>query len=345
MARPIKQTVDYFPHFVKGGKTLFILESKYGNDGYAFWFKLLELLCDSDGHYYDCRNQSSWEFLLAKTHTNSEKSEQIITTLVGIGKIDAELWTKRIIWVDSLLENLLFFYEKRNTPLPKRPNFDENNTDNSFLPENNSKEEFSPRKPSENDSFLPENNSEDGFSPRKPDNRNININRNINRKRNMCVNARARVTPTPAASSEDTHTDFLFEIEKAFFLRGFISPQLIAKDMIDYYTGEGKDLQLLPLRQAVAKVTNWNPKKESDYTRTDTGIAALFVSLVERMDISTSSKLKMIEAYKCIAWSGDHLIFKFTDNFIASAFRTYCKDYDELLSKHFNGIMKFIDAE
>ena len=166
-----------------------------------------------------------------------------------------------------------------------------------------------------------------------------------NKEKDMCVNARARVTPTPAASSEDTHTDFLFEIEKAFFLRGFISPQLIAKDMIDYYTGEGKDLQLLPLRQAVAKVTNWNPKKESDYTRTDTGIAALFVSLVERMDISTSSKLKMIEAYKCIAWSGDHLIFKFTDNFIASAFRTYCKDYDELLSKHFNGIMKFIDAE
>lgn len=165
------------------------------------------------------------------------------------------------------------------------------------------------------------------------------------KEKDMCVNARARVTPTPAASSEDTHTDFLFEIEKAFFLRGFISPQLIAKDMIDYYTGEGKDLQLLPLRQAVAKVTNWNPKKESDYTRTDTGIAALFVSLVERMDISTSSKLKMIEAYKCIAWSGDHLIFKFTDNFIASAFRTYCKDYDELLSKHFNGIMKFIDAE
>lgn len=164
-------------------------------------------------------------------------------------------------------------------------------------------------------------------------------------KENVCVNAHARITPTPAASSEDTHTDFLFEIEKAFFLRGFISPQLIAKDMIDYYTGEGKDLQLLPLRQAVAKVTNWNPKKESDYTRTDTGIAALFVSLVERMDISTSSKLKMIEAYKCIAWSGDHLIFKFTDNFIASAFRTYCKDYDELLSKHFNGIMKFIDAE
>lgn len=44
MARPKKQTVDYFPHFVKGGRTIFILENKFGNDGYAFWFKLLEIL-------------------------------------------------------------------------------------------------------------------------------------------------------------------------------------------------------------------------------------------------------------------------------------------------------------
>ena len=36
MARPKKQTVDYFPHFVKGGRTIFILENKFGNDGYAY---------------------------------------------------------------------------------------------------------------------------------------------------------------------------------------------------------------------------------------------------------------------------------------------------------------------
>lgn len=54
MARPTKETVDYFPHFVKCGRTIFILESKYGNDGYAFWFKLLEILGDTEGHYYDC---------------------------------------------------------------------------------------------------------------------------------------------------------------------------------------------------------------------------------------------------------------------------------------------------
>lgn len=122
MARPKKQKVDYFPHYVKGGRTLFILEEKYGNDGYAFWFKLLELLCDSDGHFIDCRNSSNWEFLLAKTHTEAEKAEEIISTLVNLGKIDAELWAEKVIWVQSLLNNVSSVYERRREDLPERPN-------------------------------------------------------------------------------------------------------------------------------------------------------------------------------------------------------------------------------
>lgn len=122
MARPKKQKVDYFPHYVKGGRTLFILEEKYGNDGYAFWFKLLELLCDSDGHFIDCRNSSNWEFLLAKTHTEAEKAEEIMSTLVNLGKIDAELWAEKVIWVQSLLNNVSSVYERRREDLPERPN-------------------------------------------------------------------------------------------------------------------------------------------------------------------------------------------------------------------------------
>ena len=89
MGRPIKETAEYFPHFVKGGRTLFILESKYGNDGYAFWFKLLEILCYTNNHFFDCKNPSNWEFLLAKTRTTEEIANKIITTLVDLGKIDA----------------------------------------------------------------------------------------------------------------------------------------------------------------------------------------------------------------------------------------------------------------
>ncbi len=65
MARPKKQVVDYFPHVCSQGKTMFILEQKYGNNGYAFWFKLLELLGDAPGHFLDINDGGTWEFIQA----------------------------------------------------------------------------------------------------------------------------------------------------------------------------------------------------------------------------------------------------------------------------------------
>ena len=68
MGRPRKQTVDYFPHFVStDSRTKFILEQSWGNDGYAFWFKLLELLGRSEGHYYDCSQPADKMYLVALT--------------------------------------------------------------------------------------------------------------------------------------------------------------------------------------------------------------------------------------------------------------------------------------
>lgn len=122
MARPKKQTVDYFPHFVKSGRTIFILENKYGNDGYAFWFKLLEMLGEADGHYYDCSETTNWEYLLARTKVSEETARDIIKTLIGLGKIDRALWeAHKTIWVQNLVNNLAEVYAKRRVDLPVKP--------------------------------------------------------------------------------------------------------------------------------------------------------------------------------------------------------------------------------
>ena len=125
MARPKRQTVDYFPHFVKGGRTIFILEDRFGNDGYAFWFKVLEILGEAEGHFYDCSNGSNWAFLLAKTHLTEDEANNIISVLIDLGKIDAELWAaKRILWVDNFVNNLSEVYRTRHTDLPMKPCFE-----------------------------------------------------------------------------------------------------------------------------------------------------------------------------------------------------------------------------
>lgn len=122
MGRNSKQTADYFPHYAGGNsRTKFILESNWGNDGYAFWFKLLEILCAADGQYYDCWTAMNWEYLLAVTGVSADTAESILDTLADMGKVDAELWRKcRVIWVQSLMESLRSLYSKRASA-PEKP--------------------------------------------------------------------------------------------------------------------------------------------------------------------------------------------------------------------------------
>ena len=126
MARPQKQTVDYFPHSVEDSKTKFILENSYGNDGYAFWFKLLELLCKSDGHYYDCNGVAEWMYLIALVKVKEETAIDILNTLAEINKIDQKLWSQgKIIWCQSLVDNISDAYKKRTVSVPEKPTFSE----------------------------------------------------------------------------------------------------------------------------------------------------------------------------------------------------------------------------
>lgn len=113
MGRPRKQTVDYFPHFVTSSRTKDILQDKWGNDGYAVWFKLLELLGRSDGHYYDCTKTVDRDYLVSLMKVPEETVTEIINTLVEMEKLDRELWEERkIIWCQQFVDNLQDVYSK-----------------------------------------------------------------------------------------------------------------------------------------------------------------------------------------------------------------------------------------
>lgn len=125
MARTQKDTVEYFPHYAISGKTLFILESKYKNDGYAFWFKLLEILCQSNGHFINCSDEVSWQYLLAKTGVSEITGSEILSLLSNLKNIDSELWVKdKIVWCEALIQNIKDVYTKRGRSTPCRPKTD-----------------------------------------------------------------------------------------------------------------------------------------------------------------------------------------------------------------------------
>ena len=141
MARPAKRTVNYFPHIIKQGKTMTILENKYGNDGYSFWFKLLEILGSTDGHFYEYKNTTDIEFLLAKTNVNKEIADEILDLLADLKAIDKQLWTKKVIWSDNFVSNIEDAYSRRKVNVPQKPSLgivsDDINNSNSDITEVN----------------------------------------------------------------------------------------------------------------------------------------------------------------------------------------------------------------
>ncbi len=123
MPRPQKQTVDYFPHYANASekKTLYILETKFGTAAYAFWFKLLEILASSPGHYFNFNNPAEWAFLLAKTRVSDSIGRQILDELALLDAIDADLYQEKYLWSQNLVDGLAEVYRRRQLDLPLRP--------------------------------------------------------------------------------------------------------------------------------------------------------------------------------------------------------------------------------
>lgn len=161
MGRNQNNTMDYFPHIAEPGKTIYILEEKFGNDGYAFWFKILELLCRAENHYLDCSDPTTWQYLLAKTRVDEISGEKMLVLLSFLGQIDQELWEQhKVIWCQKLVNNFAEVYAKRKRPLPTRPVLD-------------NKEHISVPEIHENKDTWGENGSKPAFPPQKSEQNNI----------------------------------------------------------------------------------------------------------------------------------------------------------------------------
>jgi len=114
MARPERNTVDYFPHLISDGKKMFSIENKYKNDGYATWFKILEKLATTEFHYLDLNDEGEIMYLAAKCHISEQTLLSIITDLTRLSVFDKMLWENKIIWCQSFIDSIQDAYYRRN---------------------------------------------------------------------------------------------------------------------------------------------------------------------------------------------------------------------------------------
>jgi len=121
LARPHKQTVDYFPHSTHHGETITLIEQRFGNDGYAVWFKLLEILGHTEGHFIDLSQAGKQAYLEIKFKLSIDKYMEILDELASLGAIDSDLWNDKVIWSKNFLNNVEDVYRTRKSELPHKP--------------------------------------------------------------------------------------------------------------------------------------------------------------------------------------------------------------------------------
>lgn len=114
MARPERNTVDYFPHILGEGKKMYFIEHKYGNNGYATWYKILEKLGATEYHYLNLAREDEVMFLAAKCKVSEELLLSIINDLVKMEVFNKELWQIKILWCDQFIQSIEDAYKKRN---------------------------------------------------------------------------------------------------------------------------------------------------------------------------------------------------------------------------------------
>lgn len=125
MARPEVKNVEYFPCYCNDGKVLFILESRWGNAGYAFFYKLWKRLGDADYHTIDLRPFDNWEYFRAKMGVSDAETQAIMDKLAEMKVIDPDLWSFKIVWSDDFLESVKDVWVKRKQLIPQKPQLPE----------------------------------------------------------------------------------------------------------------------------------------------------------------------------------------------------------------------------
>lgn len=155
MARQKRNTVEYFPHTTTHKRTIFVLEQKYGNDGYSFWFKLLEILGGTENHFFDTKIPEDMMFLASKTRLEEDICFEILDVLSGLNAIDRELWKHGVIWCQNFVDGVADVYKRRNREAPQKPRISDLRPEifePEIPPEKDNFTQFEPEIPPEQDS-------------------------------------------------------------------------------------------------------------------------------------------------------------------------------------------------
>jgi hypothetical protein len=119
MGRSERHDVDYFPFFAKRGKTLNILQSKFGLEGIGFFTNLMRFLALTPDHHYCIKDETDKMNFFAEIGIKDEnRGIEIIELMVKTEKLDKFLWENYMVIVsEAFLDSLAEAYKQRKNQI------------------------------------------------------------------------------------------------------------------------------------------------------------------------------------------------------------------------------------
>lgn len=118
MARPKKEGMDYFPHDTDAvnDEKVEALRMLYGNDGYAFYFILLERIYRSKNSELDVSDAETLQILSRKVGIQKDLFDRILETSLKRDCFDAEAYEERgVLTSNGIKKRVAPVIEKRET--------------------------------------------------------------------------------------------------------------------------------------------------------------------------------------------------------------------------------------
>lgn len=114
MGRRSRRDADYFPFFVKEGRTLTVLQQNHGLAGIGFFTNLMRMLAAKPGHYISIKDRSDRLYLFARLGIDEITGLEMLKTTVETGKIHRILIeTYEVIYCPDLVDSLSELYSHR----------------------------------------------------------------------------------------------------------------------------------------------------------------------------------------------------------------------------------------
>jgi hypothetical protein len=118
MARPTKQGMDYFPHDTDASndEKLEALRILYGNDGYAFYFILLERIYRTPDFELDVSDAETIQILAKKVEVTKDKFSEMLNTAIKRGCFCKEAFeTRQVLTSNGIKKRSLSVIQKRES--------------------------------------------------------------------------------------------------------------------------------------------------------------------------------------------------------------------------------------